>query len=105
MNQKKHILLLTLLTLCYKIGSEFKVNINDKYYNDEDVIDCQLTLYLLLLTNESEEQDKRFKEFEEKYNKLSKEKQEYIREDLKKIFEEQDKNCKEKEKKKIWEKQ
>ena len=98
MNEKKEILLLTLLTLCYKTGGEFHIDINNKYCNDEEVIDCQLTLYLLLLTEQGEEQDKKFKEFEDKYNKLSKEKQEYIREDLRKIFEEQDKNNKEKEK-------
>ena len=61
-------------------------------------IEVLYPLYLLLLTHQGEKQDKLFKEFEEKYNKLSKEKQEYIREDLKKIFEEQDKNNKEKEK-------
>jgi len=99
MAKKQDILLLTLLTLCYKTGAAFITDINDKYYNDEEIIDCQLTLYLLLLNEEKKEQDKKFKEFEEKYNKLSKEKQEYIREDLKKIFEEQDKNNKEKEKK------
>jgi hypothetical protein len=99
MAKRKDTLLLTLLTLCYKTGGQFNFDINDKYYNDEEVIDCKLTLYLLLLTKEGEEQDKKFKEFEEKYNNLTKEKQEYIREDLKKIFEEQDKNRKEKEKK------
>ena len=104
MSSKKEILLLTLLTLCYKTGAEFTANIDDRYYDDEEVIDCKLTLYLLLLTHDEETQNKKFKEFEEKYNKLSKEKQEYIREDLKNIFEEQDKNNKEKEKK-LWEKQ
>ena len=98
MSKKPDVVLLTLLALCYKTGAEFVANFDDKYYNDEEVIDTMLTLYLLLLTNEGEEQDKKFKEFEEKYSKLSKEKQEYIREDLKKIFEEQDKNSKEKEK-------
>ena len=104
MDSKKDILLLTLLTLCYKIGAEFTNNIDEQYYDDEEVIDCKLTLYLLLLTSEGLEQDKKFKEFENKYNKLSKEKQEYISEDLKNIFKEQDKNNKEKEKK-LWEKQ
>ena len=99
MNSKKDILALTLLTLCYKTGAEFSLDINDKYCNDEDVIDCQLTLYLSLLTQECGEQDKKFKEFEEKYDKLSEEKKEYIREDIRKIFKEQDKNNKEKEKK------
>ena len=66
--------------------------------DDEEIIDCKLTLYLLLLAQEKNEQDKMFKEFEVKYNKLTKEKQEYIREDLKRLFEEQDKNNKEKEK-------
>ena len=99
MPKKRDAILLTLLALCYKTGAKFDFDINDKYYYDEETIDTMLTLYLLLLTNEGEEQDKKFKEFEEKYSKLSKEKQEYIREDLKKIFEEQDKNNKEKEKK------
>ena len=99
MDEKQEILLLTLLTLCYKIGGQFNFDINNKYFNDEEVIDCQLILYSLPLTNEREEQDRKFKEFEEKYNKLSKEKQEYIRENLRKIFEKQDKNNKEKEKK------
>ena len=99
MDERKQTLLLTLLTLCYKTGGEFNIDFDNKFFHDEEVIDCQLTLYLLLLTKEGEEQDKKFKEFEVKYNKLSKDKQEYIREDLKKIFEEQDKNNKEKEKK------
>lgn len=99
MDKKKQALLLSIFTLCCKYGNQYKINFNDKYLDDEEIIDCQLTLYLLLLTKEGEERDKKFKEFEEKYTKLSKEKQEYIREDLKKIFEEQDKNNKEKEKK------
>ena len=74
------------------------IDINDKYFNDKEVIDCQLTLYLLLLTKEGEEQDRMFKEFEDKYNRLSKEKKEYIREDLKKLFEVKEKNNEEKEK-------
>ena len=98
MHNKKDILFLTLLSFCYKNNYQFNFDINDKYFNDEEVIDCQLTLYLLLLSKKEEEQDKKFKEFEEKYTKLTKEKQEYIREDLKRIFEEQDKNEKEKEK-------
>jgi len=98
MDKSKEILLLTMLNFCYKNGYQFNIDINDKYFNDKEVIDCQLTLYLLLLTKEVEEQDRMFNEFEEKYTKLSKEKQEYIREDLKKIFAEQDKNNKEKEK-------
>ena len=99
MAKKTDAVLLTLMALCYKTGAEFVTDIDDKYYNDEEVIDCQLTLYLLLLTEQGQEQDKKFKEFEEKYNKLSEDKQEYIKEDIKKIFEEQDKNDKEKEKK------
>ena len=99
MDKGREILLLTMLNFCYKNGYQFNVDINDKYFNDKEVIDCQLTLYLLLLTKEGEEQDRMFKEFEDKYNRLSKEKQEYIKRDLKKIFEKQDKNIKEKEKK------
>ena len=104
MNNKKQALLLTMITLGYKYGDQYKIDFDDKYLTDEEIIDCQLTLYLLLLTHEGEKQNQMFKEFEEKYTKLSKEKQEYIREDLRKIFEEQDKNNKEKEKK-LWEKQ
>ena len=104
MSKNRDAVLLTLLALCYKTGAEFSFDINDKYYNDEEVTDTLLCLYLLLLTEEGEKQDKKFKEFEEKYNKLTQEKQQYIREDLKKIFKEQDKNNKEKEKK-LWEKQ
>ena len=99
MDEKKDILLLSLITLCYKTGGNFAFDVNDKYFYDEEVIDCKLSLYWLLLSKEREEQDKLFKDFEEKYIKLSKEKQEYIREHLRKIFEEQDKNNKEKEKK------
>ena len=99
MEEKKEALLLTLLTLCYKTGGNFDFDVNDKYFYDEEVIDCKLSLYWLLLTQEGEDQDKKFKEFEEKYTKLSKEKQEYIGEHLNKIFKEQDKNNKEKEKK------
>ena len=99
MYKKRQTLLLTLLTLCYKTGAKFDFDINDKYFDDEEVIDCELTLYWLLMTKPGEEQEKKFKEFEDKYNNLSKEKQEYINEDLKKIFEEQNKNNKEKEKK------
>lgn len=104
MNSKKDALMLTLISLCYRYGDQYKIGFDDQYLDDEEIIDCKLTLYLLLLTQEKNEQDKMFKEFEEKYNKLTKEKQEYIREDLKKLFEEQDKNNKEKEKK-LWEKQ
>ena len=98
MDNKKDILRLTSIVLGYNYGSQFMTELDDKFYYDEEVIDCQLTLYLLLLTKEGEEQDRKFKEFEEKYNKLSKEKQEYIREDLKKLFEVKEKNNEEKEK-------
>ena len=99
MDNKKDILMLTSLVLGYKYGNQFVTDLDDKYYYDEEIIDCKLTLYLLLLTKEEKEQSKMFQEFEEKYIKLSKEKQEYIRETLKNTFEEQDKNNKEKEKK------
>jgi len=104
MDSKKETLLIMVLTFCYKYGYQFDIDINDKYNDDDEIIDCKLTLYLLLLTEKGKEQNKLFKDFEEKYSKLSKEKQEYIKNDLKKIFKEQDKNCKEKEKK-LWEKQ
>lgn len=98
MGKRKEDLLLTLLNLFYGVGGEFNYILDDKYFYDEEVTDCKFKLYMLLLTKEGEEQDKLFKEFEELFKKLSKEKQEYIGEHLKKIFEEQDKNNKEKEK-------
>ena len=100
MDKKKirEVLLLTSIAIGYKYGP-YELDLDDKYFDDEEVIDCQFKLYMLLLATKQEEQDKLFKEFEEIYKKLSKEKQEYIREDLRKIFEEQDKNNKEKEKK------
>ena len=98
MDKRKEVLLLTAIALGYKYGN-YKLDLDDKYIDDEEVTNCQFKLYMLLLTAKKEEQDKLFVEFEESYKLLSKEKQEYIREDLKKIFEEQDKNNKEKEKK------
>ena len=94
-------LLSQVMALC---GQYSEFDLNNKFYMDNEVIDCQFKLYILLLTTDKKEQDKRFKEFEQLYKNLSKEKQEYIREDLRKIFKEQDKNNKEKEKK-LWEKQ
>ena len=96
MKYKKISLLVGILN---SFGNDIDFKLDDKYFGDPEVIDCQFKLYMLLLPMSEEEQAKRYKEFEEVYNKLSKEKQEYIREDLKKIFEEQDKNNKEKEKK------
>ena len=98
MDKKKEMLLLTLIRIGYITGKYSDFNINHKYFNDEEFIDCQLTLYLFLLTEEGEKQDKLNKEFQEKYNRLSKEKKEYIREDLKKLFEVKEKNNEEKEK-------
>lgn len=96
MEQRKEALLLTTIALGYKYGN-YKLNL--EYFNDEEVMDCKFKLYALLLSTEEKEQIKKIKEFQESYKVLSKEKQEYIREDLRKIFKEQDKNNKEKEKK------
>ena len=96
MPNKKISLLLSILNI---YGSNLDCFVESKYFDDPEVCDCQFKLYMLLLPMSEEEQDKRYKEFEEVYNKLSKEKQEYIKEDFRKILEEQDKNNKEKEKK------
>ena len=101
MDYKKLNMLLSILNL---FGNDIDFNLDDKYAYDQEIIDCKFKLYILLLPMSDEDQDKRYNEFEKVYVKLSKEKQEYIREDLKKIFKEQDKNNKEKEKK-LWEKQ
>ena len=95
-NKKKN--LLSMVLALYSTYGEYNIDINDVYINDMEVTDCQFKLYMLLLTSDSELSDKLFLEFEELYNKLSKEKQEYIKEDLRKILENQDKHNKEKEK-------
>lgn len=87
-----------ILALCSTFG-DYSVDIDDIYINDQQVTDCQFKLYMLLLTQDKELSDKLFLEFEELYNKLSTEKQEYIKEDLRKILQNQDKHNKEKEKK------
>ena len=97
MDNKKKNLLSMVLALCNTFG-DYSVDIDDLYINDKEVIDCQFKLYMLMLTGDKELSDKLFLEFEELYNKLSKEKQEYIKEDLRKILENQDKHNKEKEK-------
>ena len=77
--------------------------INDKYFDDPEVVDCQMNLYLFLLCDDEKDKERLFKKAEESYLKLSEEKQEYVRQDIMHIFEEQEKN---KEKEKIlWEKQ
>ena len=96
MDDKKKNLLSLVLAVCSTYG-DYSLDINDVYVNDKEVTDCQFKLYMLLLAQEKELSDKLFLEFEELYNKLSKEKQEYIKEDLRKILENQDKYNKEKE--------
>lgn len=77
--------------------------INDKYFGDQEVMDCQINLYLFLICDDEKEKERFFKKAEETFLKLSEEKQEYVRQDIMHIFEEQDKNM---EKEKIlWEKQ
>ena len=97
-DKRKEVMLLMSIAIGYKYGP-YEIDLDDKYFYDEEVTDCQFKLYMLLLSKKQEEQDTLFKEFEILYKKLSKEKQEYIGEHLRKIFEEQDKNNKEKEKK------
>ena len=96
MDKKKNLLSLV-IALC-STYCDYSFDINNIYINDKEVMDCQFKLYMLLLTQDKELSDKLFLEFEELYNKLSKEKQEYIKEDLRKILENQDKHNKEKEK-------
>ena len=97
MDSKKKNLLSLVLSLCSTYG-DYSVDINDIYVDDKEVMDCQFKLYMVMLASDPELSDKLFLEFEELYNKLSKEKQEYIKEDLRKILENQDKHNKEKEK-------
>ena len=97
MDDKKKNLLSLVLSLCSVYG-DYSVDINDIYVDDKEVMDCQFKLYMVMLASDPELSDKLFLEFEELYNKLSKEKQEYIKEDLRKILENQDKHNKEKEK-------
>ena len=82
-------------------------NLNEedyKYIDDKEVNDCEFKLYMVLLAEDKELQDKLYNEFETLYLNLTKDKQQYIKAKLYKIFKEQDKKNKEKEKK-IWEKQ
>ena len=94
MPDKKEILKLTLIALNYRYGKQYNI-VFDENITDEEIIDCKLALYLLLLADDEIEQSKRVKEFKEKYIKLSKEKREYIGEYIKNTFGE---NKKEKEK-------
>lgn len=98
MDNKKKNLLSLVLALC-SIYGDYNLDINNVYLDDKEVMDCQFKLYMLLLTNEPELRDKLFLEFEELYNELPKEKQEYIREDLRKILQNKEKINNEKEKK------
>ena len=76
---------------------------NDKYFDDQEVIDCQIYFYLLLICDDENDKERFFKKAEEAFLKLSEEKQEYVRQDIMHIFEEQDKKMK--KEKILWEKQ
>ena len=97
MDNKRLDLFYKILELCSQFG-EYDFDFDLRYIEDSEVNDCKFKLCMLLLVQKTQEQDKAFKEFEESYKNLPKEKQEYIREYLRKIFEKQDKNNKEKEK-------
>ena len=70
---------------------------NDKYFGDPEVMDCQINLYLFLICDDENEREKFLNKASEVYFKLSEEKQEYVKQDIMHIFEEQEKNM-EKEK-------
>ena len=82
------------------IPKKYFSDFDDEYSLDEEVMDCKFKLYIAMLTDSRDKNfQKHYNEFEESYNKLSLEKQEHIKNEALKIFEEQDKNNKEKEKK------
>ena len=74
-------------------------NFDYEYCYDSEVIECELDLYMLLLTQDKTKEDEMFVRFEGSYKKLSKEKQYYVNEKLKRLLKKQDENNKEKEKK------
>lgn len=92
-------LLLNMFSICSVFDSSYQKFIEQDltYCFDQEVIDCQLKLYLLLLVDD-EELETRFENFIEAYDKLSIEKKEYIKNDFKNIIEQQDIIQKEKEK-------
>lgn len=91
--------MLSLLALCYNGCYNFDIDINDKYYLEQDVIDCEFALYMYLLSDKKEEQEKRFNEYCSLFVKLSDDKKEYINKRIKSIQKKQDElNKKEKEK-------
>ena len=92
-------LILHLITSLHILSNGYKINANSKYFLDKDVNDCQFKLYIVMLKSTiDEDYEKEYEEFIESYNKLPLEKQEFIKQDIKNILSEQDKNNKEKEK-------
>ena len=64
-----------------------------KYLFDEDIIECQIRMYLLIMTKESDDNyKKRFQSFLESFNKLNEEKKEYIKGDYINIINTQNEN-------------
>ena len=104
MDKRNLNLLFQTMSLCNSLGGESasypEFNLDDAdYIMDLEIIDCQFKLYTSMLIDDEYEAKTRFEDFKVSYAKLSKDKQEYIMRDLRRVFEEQDKNNKEKEKK------
>jgi len=95
---KNEVLLLTLLNVCCRTRGKSDFGRNSQYFNDEEVMDCLFKLCDVFLIDDKEKALEVFKNFQEVYNKLSEGKKEYIREEIRNIFPEQNKINKEKEK-------
>ena len=96
MNKKILIMLLNMHINSYLEHDE----LNNKYLFDEDVIECQIRMYLLMMIEENDDNyEKKYQSFLESYNKLNNEQQEYIKNDYLNIINAQINN-KEKVKKK-----
>lgn len=100
MDKRKINLLFNVMSICGSLGGSYMdYDLEDiDYFLDQEVVDCQLKLYMAMLVTDEKDAQKKFAIFEKAYKSLTKEKQEYIKRDLKKILQTQEKNEKEKEK-------
>ena len=97
MNNKR--LIFQLVASLQILSNGYNRNIDSKYFLDQDVTNCQFKLYIAMLKSTIDmDYEKEYKEFLEAFNELSLDKQEFIKQDIKNILTEQEKNNKEKEK-------
>ena len=93
MKINKEMLLITLLS-----GNINPYCNSDDITFDKDVNDCLIYMYFYMLLGETKEGIKMYRKFLEKYNKLSDEKKEFVKNDYINIINAQDENNKVKRK-------